>query len=235
MTVLCLSTFVVNFLPKLHNVTASTTDGYFTIIFDNADGTRTESKQVMPGDTIEKPNDPEKSGYSFIGWFNEFDFDAPINSDKTLNADWRPNATIIEFGCHHSAGCFPEPFEQETGKLPLQLIWPQDATTPARYVPDEPEFQFAGFHLGGTRIYDANGIRIGDVQISIPYDGAFMQLRPSWDIVPIISDPSIPTFTTPWIIGIIGMILLSATMMIILLKTKLSNRVPKHILTILKQ
>ncbi len=51
---------------------------------DNYDQTR-----VIGGNPVEKPDDPEKPGETFLGWFNEednkfYDFDTPVTKDITL-------------------------------------------------------------------------------------------------------------------------------------------------------
>ena len=49
-------------------------------------------ESVVGGETCTEPEEPTKSGYNFIGWFdesnNEFDFTSPITSNTTLTAHW---------------------------------------------------------------------------------------------------------------------------------------------------
>ena len=59
--------------------------------FDSDGGTDIKNQIVEEGEKAIKPDDPEKNGYSFNGWYkNEtlFDFNMPIVSDITLTAKW---------------------------------------------------------------------------------------------------------------------------------------------------
>ena len=56
-------------------------EGGYTVVFVNEDG------------KLEKPEDPEADGYTFVGWFNgdeEYDFDEVVTGDVTLSAKWKP-------------------------------------------------------------------------------------------------------------------------------------------------
>ena len=77
--------------------TTVTTSAAFTIIFDSNGGTETESQTVNEGDTVTKPVNPTKEGYTFKGWFKdealteEYDFSTPVTDDITLYAAWEKN------------------------------------------------------------------------------------------------------------------------------------------------
>ena len=70
----------------------STTE-YVTAKFDSQGGTSVSTKSVEKGTAIEKPTDPTRAGYEFVGWFTEadetFDFSTPITTDITLYAKWK--------------------------------------------------------------------------------------------------------------------------------------------------
>ena len=62
----------------------------FIVTIEKEDGT-VETKVVTEGQTVERPADPEKPGFKFLGWFvgeTEFDFSAPITADMTIEAKW---------------------------------------------------------------------------------------------------------------------------------------------------
>ncbi|MBR0427683.1 MAG: InlB B-repeat-containing protein [Clostridia bacterium] len=50
------------------------------------------------GETVQKPIDPQKNKYQFIGWYDsndvEFDFSTPVTQDMTLYAKWEPTEYI---------------------------------------------------------------------------------------------------------------------------------------------
>ncbi len=62
--------------------------------FETNGGSEIESQDLAVGETVEKPADPTKSGYEFVGWFTdsectkEFDFSTKVDKDMTLYAKW---------------------------------------------------------------------------------------------------------------------------------------------------
>ena len=66
-----------------------------TVSFDSNGGSRVPSAQAEIGCCIEKPSDPIKNGFDFLGWFidpefsEEFDFSSPIASSIVLYAKWK--------------------------------------------------------------------------------------------------------------------------------------------------
>jgi len=79
----------------------------FKIKFEN---TTYEEAIVKLGEKLEKPNDPEKEGYIFIGWFvdcnytKEYDFNDLVTSDLILYALFSeiPSPISIELSCDDS-------------------------------------------------------------------------------------------------------------------------------------
>ena len=72
-------------------------DTVFRIIFDSDGGTLTASVEVLSGDIPEEPEDPEKDGFTFMGWYDSedrlFEFDNMINDDIYLTAKWTQTIT----------------------------------------------------------------------------------------------------------------------------------------------
>lgn len=61
----------------------------YTVTFNN-DGT-TSQEIVNDGHTVNRPTDPVKEGYKFIGWYNgdeEYDFSSSVTSDLNLTAKY---------------------------------------------------------------------------------------------------------------------------------------------------
>lgn len=73
----------------------------YTVTFDLNYGSDTQydKKTVKKGETVSKPSDPSRSGYSFSGWYaqksggKKFDFKTGITSDLTLYARWSRNSS----------------------------------------------------------------------------------------------------------------------------------------------
>ena len=63
----------------------------FTVVFMDV-GTETERRIVARDEAVNEPEEPEKDGYSFIGWEDSegylFNFGSLIERDTVLNAEW---------------------------------------------------------------------------------------------------------------------------------------------------
>ena len=58
----------------------------------NSEKVKDSSKEVVYGEKVEKPQNPEKDGHVFLGWTlkdKPFSFASPINEDIELVANWR--------------------------------------------------------------------------------------------------------------------------------------------------
>ncbi len=61
------------------------------VTFQSEHGTPIPSQQVAVGDTIQRPDDPSETDWTFDGWFKgnvAYDFSKPINGPTTLTARW---------------------------------------------------------------------------------------------------------------------------------------------------
>ena len=73
----------------------------YTVTFDLNYGSdsKYDSKTVEAGNTVSKPSNPTRTGYTFDGWYTEktggkqFDFKTGIVSDLTLYAHWTSNSS----------------------------------------------------------------------------------------------------------------------------------------------
>lgn len=63
----------------------------YTVSFDTDGGSELSDVKVLAGTTLNKPNDPQRSGYTFVGWYlndSLYDFSTVVNSDIKLIAKW---------------------------------------------------------------------------------------------------------------------------------------------------
>ncbi len=74
--------------------TLRTIDSY-NVVFDSAGGTNVPAQSVKEGEKVQKPADPIREGYRFLGWYRDaegsqaFDFEQDtIANDLTLYAKW---------------------------------------------------------------------------------------------------------------------------------------------------
>ena len=73
--------------------------GAYTVTFQSEGGSEVAS-QIRANTPAERPADPTKEGYTFIGWYNgesEWDFETPVTADLTLTAKWQVNQYTITF------------------------------------------------------------------------------------------------------------------------------------------
>ena len=80
--------------------------GTYTVSFETFGGTTIKSQSVASGEKAVRPADPEKSGYTFGGWYTDmdctvaYDFSNAVNSAFTLYAKWIivvPDTYTVEF------------------------------------------------------------------------------------------------------------------------------------------
>ena len=73
--------------------------GAHTVTFQSEGGSEVAS-QIRANTPADRPADPTKEGYTFIGWYNgesEWDFETPVTADLTLTAKWQLNQYTITF------------------------------------------------------------------------------------------------------------------------------------------
>lgn len=61
------------------------------VTFDSNDGREVISVKVKENEKVEKPDDPIREGYTFVGWYYNdelYDFEMPVKEDITLKAEW---------------------------------------------------------------------------------------------------------------------------------------------------
>lgn len=66
-----------------------------TVTFDSNGGSpEFENQEVVIGEKLEKPNDPVRDGYIFVGWLwspsSMWDFDDPVQQSMHFRATWQP-------------------------------------------------------------------------------------------------------------------------------------------------
>lgn len=84
------------------------TEADVTIVFGN--GTADFTRRVSVNTVLQKPEDPSRDYYGFIGWFAnsaytiEFDFNAPVKTDVTIYAGWRLEIATVTFSANYAGG-----------------------------------------------------------------------------------------------------------------------------------
>lgn len=73
--------------------------GAHTVTFQSEGGSEVAS-QIRANTPADRPADPTKEGYTFIGWYNgesEWNFETPVTEKLTLTAKWQLNRYTITF------------------------------------------------------------------------------------------------------------------------------------------
>ena len=88
-------------LTKKRSSGGSTATQTYTAQFDTNGGSAVDKVKTDKNGKIERPADPTKEGYIFVGWYSDskltkpFDFSAELTANSTLYAKWKENNEII--------------------------------------------------------------------------------------------------------------------------------------------
>ena len=123
-----------------------------TVSFDTAGGSEIEAQSVEQGQKLEKPDDPTKEGYTFVGWFKEaacetaWDFENDlVTGDTTLYAKWME-------GTGFTVRFFLDDGETQIGE-DQTVASGEHATAPENPVKEPTEdytYSFAGWKVRGA-------------------------------------------------------------------------------------
>lgn len=108
--------------------------GAYTVTFQSEGGSEVAS-QIRANTPADRPADPTKEGYTFIGWYNgesEWNFETPVTENLTLTAKWQINRYTITFDT--AGGSEVAPITQDYGTT---------ITAPAN--PAKTGYTFAGW------------------------------------------------------------------------------------------
>ncbi len=118
-----------------------------TVTFNPNNNQASTTVTIGQGDTVTKPSDPQKTGFTFEGWYadssltNRFDFNSKIDSNTNLYAKWSENQTPVP---NPAPTPTPTPEEEEKKEEPtgtfvigqsvnVKELFFQDVTGIAKY------------------------------------------------------------------------------------------------------
>lgn len=78
----------------ISDAAGSKTINYYTVSFNDWDGTVLKTQTVQYGNPAEAPDDPERTGHSFTGWDNTYD---EITNTITITAQYTINYYTVSF------------------------------------------------------------------------------------------------------------------------------------------
>lgn len=64
----------------------------FVVTFDTNGGSNVAEQKIKEGESVTKPNNPTKSGYTFTGWTlngSAYNFNSAVNGNIALKAGWK--------------------------------------------------------------------------------------------------------------------------------------------------
>lgn len=129
---------------------------YYEVVFNTGvEGLTVDTQTVKYGDKIEKPEDPTREGYKFLGWFKDgedtaFDFDTPITQKTELTARWEKKTYTVTFdpnGGEVESTSKTVTFDDAYGDLP----------TPTR-----AHHTFKGWYLGTDKVTEATIVKTAE-------------------------------------------------------------------------
>ncbi len=122
-----------------------------TMTVDNK--TYYEIEDIKKGDVIIEPDDPEKEGYTFDGWYlngKEFDFSTPIKKNLKLEAKWTINKYTITI-------------KNGDGNITTEKV-EYGKTLAEPKTPTRDGYTFDGWYVNGAK-YDFNSKVKGDFEL----------------------------------------------------------------------
>ena len=134
------STYVApTYVAPTDNVAAK-----YSVTFDTDGGTDIQPQTVESGKTAVRPDDPEKDGFIFCGWYKSdlsgaFDFEKPVTSNVTVKAKWEKKLP---------EGYYLVIFDTDGGTPvpPHQNIRSGDRATRPAADPAKESFSFCGWY-----------------------------------------------------------------------------------------
>lgn len=178
---------------NLHTLYAKWDINQYKVTFDLGDGSIYKTDTVNYQDKATRPDDPEKTGYTFTDWYDNqegtgfaYDFDSPVTGDITLYAKWAINYYTVKF---ETATGTPAPEEQvvaygEKVSLPEEnperegytfQYWSKDAHGINKWNFDEDtvsgDTTIYAYYLGDKQDVSISGSEHGQIIIKTPEDG----------------------------------------------------------------
>lgn len=124
----------------------------YVITFNTDGGSLIDSQNVLSGNTIVKPSDPVKEGYTFANWTyqgSDFDFSTTVESDMTLTAKWTENVKEVKE--------FTIKFDTDGGSEVTEQVVKEGSSIVKPANPTKNGYEFKGWFVDNTE-YDFNNL-----------------------------------------------------------------------------
>ncbi|MBT1162096.1 InlB B-repeat-containing protein [Bifidobacterium sp. SO1] len=133
----------------------------YTVMFDTGQGSAVPSQKVLEGNTVSKPADPARDGYTFKGWQIggvAYDFTKPVTGNLTLTAVWEEN--LPPTPVTHTIR-----FDSAGGSTVPDQTVEDKGTVLIPSAPTRKGYTFTGWLLNG-KAYDFNTPVTGDLTLT---------------------------------------------------------------------
>lgn len=127
-----------------------------SVSFDTDGGSKVQTIGVFENDKIEKPSEPIKEGYDFVGWMKDgelFDFDMPLTSDTVLVAKWEKSKVNVTFDVNGEI-------------LTDEVLWGEVIDFPADPISEDGAFLY--WEKDGKK-YEANKVVKKDITLTAKF------------------------------------------------------------------
>ena len=146
----------------------------YIVTFDSNGGSKITSQTIETGKTATMPKNPTKSGYEFLGWFADDNFDkvyrfsTPVTEDITIYAKWKSKShSSGGGGGHYRTGTWvteePKTIQPTTQYEKIKQDCPRDETCPLWKFTDVD--RWAWYHDGSHYCVEHNLI-VGTTNIT---------------------------------------------------------------------
>ena len=138
----------------------------FVITFDPANGGNTTEVTVTSGELPNRPEDPTREGYTFLGWYlgeTAYDFTAPVTGDLTLAARWEAKTYRVTFDANGGEDVSPA-----TAAHGDTVVAPE--------APTREGYTFLGWYLEETA-YDFSAPVTGDLTLAARWEAKTYRLN----------------------------------------------------------
>ena len=139
------------------------TNTIYTISFNTDGGNQIVSQQVKEGEKIEKPSNPTKKGYEFLGWYlnsSYFNFDTPVEGNLTLQAKWKE--IIVEDDKNEDkedeVTKYTVTFDSNGGSSVAKQTVEEGKKVTQPKNPTRSGYTFEGWYLGSTKYNFSNKV-----------------------------------------------------------------------------
>lgn len=171
----CLTLFVtafsVAFALFLTVIVAAACSKRVTLRFETGDGTYLASIEGASGGTYQKPQDPQKEGYFFDGWYS----DPLFTGDSLSLPDLLPSESLTYYAKY--VRCPVLTLDTEGGALAETEHRVRPGTDLlgylSDYIPQKDGLVFGGWELGGTLLADGAEMTEEDMNLTARYKAEF--------------------------------------------------------------